>query len=73
MPVSPVVATAMGALRLYKRYVSPLMPAACRFRPTCSEYGYEALGRYGLIRGSLLTAKRLLRCHPFHPGGFDPP
>jgi len=52
--------------------VSPLLPSACRFVPTCSEFAREAVLKYGLARGLGLTARRLLRCHPFHPGGFDP-
>ncbi len=59
-------------LSLYKRFVSPLLPPACRFAPTCSEYAREALKRHGLVRGAGLTAARLFRCHPFHPGGIDP-
>jgi putative membrane protein insertion efficiency factor len=60
------------AIRFYQRFISPGLPAACRFYPSCSEYGYEAIARYGIIRGGVLTLRRLLRCHPFHPGGFDP-
>lgn len=59
-------------IRGYQRFVSPLLPARCRFYPSCSQYALEAVGRHGLIRGSWLAARRLLRCHPFHPGGFDP-
>lgn len=66
------LSAALGLLRLYKRFISPLLPPSCRFHPTCSEYGYEALRRHGVLRGSALTLKRLSRCHPFHPGGFDP-
>lgn len=60
-------------LRLYKRYLSPLLPRSCRFSPTCSEYGRLALLKHGLLRGGLLTCGRLLRCQPFHPGGIDLP
>lgn len=62
----------IGLLRGYKRYVSPLLPSACRFHPTCSEYMLEAVDRYGVLRGVGLGMKRLLRCHPFCEGGFDP-
>lgn len=65
-------AVMLGLLRGYKRFVSPLLPAACRFHPTCSEYGYQAVHRYGLSRGAVMTIRRLARCHPFHAGGFDP-
>lgn len=60
-------------LELYKRRVSPLLPRACRFSPTCSEYARLALLKHGLWRGSLLATGRLLRCQPFHPGGIDLP
>lgn len=63
---------ALALLRLYQRFVSPMLPAACRFEPTCSRYSYEAVARYGFMKGLLLTAGRLLRCHPLHRGGFDP-
>jgi hypothetical protein len=59
-------------LAAYKRYVSPLLPPACRFQPTCSEYMSEALRLHGLGRGLWLGVRRLGRCHPWHPGGFDP-
>ncbi|MDX2151291.1 MAG: membrane protein insertion efficiency factor YidD [Bryobacteraceae bacterium] len=59
-------------LRFYKRGVSPLLPAACRYRPTCSEYMMEAVERYGAVHGLWLGLRRLGRCHPFHSGGFDP-
>jgi hypothetical protein len=61
-----------GALRLYKRFVSPLLPPACRFEPTCSEYAAEAVELYGIARGSALALSRLSRCHPWCRGGFDP-
>lgn len=56
----------------YQRFVSPFLPRACRFYPSCSEYAYQALARYGMWRGLWLAGKRLARCHPFHPGGYDP-
>jgi uncharacterized protein len=59
-------------VRLYQRLVSPLLPPACRFYPSCSAYAVTALQRHGALRGSWLTARRLCRCHPFHPGGIDP-
>ena len=59
-------------LRLYKRYLSPFLPSACRFHPTCSEYMLEAVEKYGAARGVTMGIKRLFRCHPFHAGGFDP-
>ena len=59
-------------LKSYKRYISPLVPPACRFRPTCSEYAAEAISAHGTLKGSWLALVRLLKCHPFHPGGFDP-
>jgi len=59
-------------IRFYQRFVSPLKPPTCRFYPTCSHYGLEAIRRFGALKGGYLTVKRLLKCHPFHPGGFDP-
>lgn len=59
-------------LRTYKRVVSPLMPPMCRFEPTCSVYAFEAVERYGVVRGLWLGLLRLLRCHPLNPGGWDP-
>jgi putative membrane protein insertion efficiency factor len=64
---------AVGAVVTYQRIVSPILPRACRFAPTCSEYARLALEEHGLLRGLGLSAWRLLRCHPFHPGGDDPP
>lgn len=64
---------AIWPLRAYQRYLSPLKGApSCRFHPTCSTYAIEAIERHGVIRGSWLGLKRVLRCHPFHPGGYDP-
>jgi len=61
-----------ASLRFYKRWISPVLPSACRFHPTCSEYMREAVERYGVVRGVSMGVRRLLRCHPFHQGGFDP-
>jgi putative membrane protein insertion efficiency factor len=60
------------AIRGYQLIVSPMLPPSCRFTPSCSQYALEAVGRHGALRGSWLAARRLARCHPFHPGGFDP-
>jgi len=62
----------LGAIKLYKYAISPLLPDSCRFVPTCSEYSAEAIKRYGAVKGSYLSLKRILRCHPFHNGGYDP-
>jgi putative membrane protein insertion efficiency factor len=59
-------------LELYKRFLSPLLPPACRFTPTCSVYAKESILRYGALRGMALALRRLSRCHPFNPGGLDP-
>ena len=59
-------------IRAYQRFVSPGLPAACRFHPSCSAYAATAIERHGPLRGSWLAARRLARCHPFHPGGIDP-
>jgi putative membrane protein insertion efficiency factor len=59
-------------IRAYQVVISPALPPACRFTPTCSQYALEAVGRYGALRGSCLAARRLVRCHPFNRGGFDP-
>ena len=59
-------------VRGYRRYLSPLLPDSCIYSPTCSEYALEAIQKYGAARGSWLAARRILRCHPFHRGGYDP-
>ena len=61
-----------AAIVAYRRYLSPALPARCRFYPSCSTYAVEAITTHGAVRGAWLTLRRLLRCHPFHPGGFDP-
>lgn len=63
---------ALALLRTYKRFVSPLLPPSCRFVPTCSEYAAGAIEKHGVLRGGILAARRLVRCGPWHPGGFDP-
>ncbi|HLI94515.1 MAG TPA: membrane protein insertion efficiency factor YidD [Candidatus Baltobacteraceae bacterium] len=63
---------AVFALRAYKRLISPLLPPACRFYPTCSEYAAQAIAKHGLARGGTMAAKRLMKCNPLHPGGVDP-
>jgi uncharacterized protein len=64
--------TALASIRGYQLLISPLLQPSCRFTPTCSEYMFGAIERYGLLRGIYLGIRRLLRCHPFHPGGYDP-
>lgn len=59
-------------VRTYRRLLSPVLPPACRFYPSCSAYAEGAISRHGAVRGSWLTMRRLCRCHPFHPGGIDP-
>ena len=59
-------------IRGYQRTLSPLLPQSCRFHPSCSQYALEAVGRHGALKGTWLAVRRLARCHPFHPGGFDP-
>jgi uncharacterized protein len=59
-------------IRGYRNFISPLFPPTCRFQPTCSQYAIEAIDRFGAFEGFWLTTKRILRCHPFHPGGYDP-
>jgi putative membrane protein insertion efficiency factor len=63
---------AIFVLTLYRRLLSPLLPAACRFYPSCSCYAIESFKKYGVVRGVYLTLRRLAKCHPFHPGGYDP-
>ena len=67
-----ITTTLVWGVRGYRLAVSPLLPPSCRFTPTCSNYAIEALERKGLFAGTYLAVRRLLRCHPFHPGGYDP-
>jgi putative membrane protein insertion efficiency factor len=62
----------LGLVRFYQYLISPLLGPRCRFHPSCSHYAVEALERHGALRGSWLALRRLLRCHPWHPGGYDP-
>jgi uncharacterized protein len=61
----------IGAIRFYQLWISPLTPPSCRFYPTCSHYGIEAFKSHGALKGMWLTLVRILKCHPFHPGGVD--
>ncbi|HED04901.1 MAG TPA: membrane protein insertion efficiency factor YidD [Candidatus Fraserbacteria bacterium] len=61
-----------GLVRGYQLLISPLLPRSCRYYPSCSEYARQAIGKYGPLRGGWLALRRLLRCHPWHPGGQDP-
>jgi putative membrane protein insertion efficiency factor len=63
---------ALLLIRGYQRGISPMLPPSCRFVPTCSDYGYQAIEKYGIIRGGVMTVWRILRCNPFNKGGFDP-
>jgi len=63
---------ALDLIKLYQNTVSKMLPSACRFKPTCSQYAFEAIKKYGFARGSWLAAKRIMRCNPFSEGGYDP-
>ncbi len=62
----------IGLIRIYQLIVSPYIPSSCRYHPTCSEYGVEALRKYGAVKGTWLAVKRIARCHPWSRGGYDP-
>ncbi|HSP81151.1 MAG TPA: membrane protein insertion efficiency factor YidD [Myxococcaceae bacterium] len=70
--MSPLAWLLALPIRFYRRFLSPLLPPACRFHPSCSVYALQALQKHGALRGTRLILWRLLRCQPFHPGGFDP-
>lgn len=67
-----LVRGAVGLVRFYQLYISPLKGPTCRFYPTCSSYSIQAFKKYGFLKGLWLTIKRVSKCHPFHPGGYDP-
>jgi putative membrane protein insertion efficiency factor len=67
-----VKALPMGLIRVYQALLEPILPSSCRFAPSCSEYMYQAIDKFGVARGAYLGLKRILRCHPWHPGGPDP-
>ena len=69
---APMRDVVLASITIYQHTLSRLLPPACRFWPTCSRYAYEAIERYGVMHGGWLTLCRLFRCHPFHPGGYDP-
>jgi len=72
-PRTPILRRgALATIRFYQRTVSPYLPPSCRYTPTCSEYTLQAIERYGLGKGGWMGLKRILRCHPFHAGGYDP-
>ncbi|RMI08811.1 MAG: membrane protein insertion efficiency factor YidD [Calditrichaeota bacterium] len=62
----------IAVIKFYRAFISPLFPPTCRFYPSCSEYALEAISQYGSLRGGWMSIKRILKCHPFHPGGYDP-
>ncbi|MFZ5649116.1 MAG: membrane protein insertion efficiency factor YidD [Bacillota bacterium] len=68
LPVQSVI----GLIKIYRRYISPLKPQTCRFYPTCSQYAVESLEKYGIIVGGYKSFIRILKCNPYHPGGYDP-
>jgi len=62
----------IGIIMFYRKFISPLKPRTCRFYPTCSQYAIESIEKQGVLKGSIKAVKRILRCHPFNPGGYDP-
>lgn len=72
MPEDLMTRALVAVVEFYRRFISPLKPATCRFYPTCSAYALEAIKKYGAAKGGWLALKRIGRCHPFNPGGYDP-
>lgn len=72
IPKGPAAKAGVGMIRFYQSAISPLLPAACRFEPSCSQYTLIAIQRFGLVKGSFMGMGRISRCHPFHEGGYDP-
>jgi putative membrane protein insertion efficiency factor len=70
--VNKVKKIALGLIKMYQSTISKALPSSCRYTPTCSEYTYEAINRYGIFKGIWLGTKRISRCHPWHEGGYDP-
>lgn len=70
--ISVLAKIMLSIIKVYQKVISPLTPPTCRFYPTCSHYGVEAIKRFGAFKGGWLTIKRISKCHPFHPGGMDP-
>lgn len=70
--MNPLKWLALGIIRFYQKAISPMLPPSCRFYPSCSQYTYEAIQIYGFFRGGWLGLRRISRCHPFSPGGYDP-
>ncbi|GAA4465041.1 membrane protein insertion efficiency factor YidD [Novipirellula rosea] len=68
-----IIVLVLAPIRFYQMAISPMLGPHCRFTPTCSQYAVEAIRKYGVLRGSVKAVWRILRCHPWHPGGYDPP
>jgi len=68
-----IIVLVLAPIRFYQMAISPMLGPHCRFTPTCSQYAVEAIRKYGVLRGSAKAVWRILRCHPWHPGGYDPP
>lgn len=62
----------LALILFYRKYISPLKPASCRFYPSCSKYAFDAVNKYGVLKGAFLSLQRITKCHPFNPGGYDP-